>query len=514
MAPGPASGMANGGVMFEHSFVPLSGGAAPALLAPGRAIARHAALRDMVAQSAGRLGDLGLGGRVIALMLPNGPEMAVAFLAASHIGCAAPLNPAYGPEDLRFYLRDLGAAALICTEGISAPARAVARELGVRVIALRPVPDAPAGGFTLHPEDPGPGRADLRIAGDHAVMLHTSGTTARPKLVGLARDQLRQSIGAIKASLALGPQDRGLCVMPLFHIHGLMAGLCAPLAAGGSVVCTPGFDGLAFFRQLAEFRPSWYSAVPSMHRAILGRVPHNGDIVAQSRLRFVRSSSAALPVGVLQALEQSFGCPVIEAYGMTEAAHQICTNALDAGGRRAGSVGRPGAVSVAILDPQGQSLGADICGEIALRGPSIHGGYIDNPAANAAAFADGWFRTGDEGRISADGFLTITGRLKEIINRGGEKISPLEIDSILADHPDIQEAVAFAIPHAALGEDLALALVARPGSALDPGDIRRWLGARVAAFKVPRQIRILDSIPKGPTGKVQRLALARQLGFG
>lgn len=499
--------------MFDHSFVPLSQNDAPALLAPGRATATHAALRDLVTQSAGRLADLGLSGRVIALMLPNGPEMAVAFLAASHVGCAAPLNPAYGPEDLRFYLADLGAAALICADGAAGPARAVAKDLGVQVIALRPLPDAVAGGFTLHPERAGRLRADLRRAGDHAVMLHTSGTTARPKLVGLARDQLRHSIGAIAASLAFAPQDRGLCVMPLFHIHGLMAGLCAPLAAGGSVVCTPGFDGLAFFRHLAEFRPSWYSAVPSMHRAILARAPRNGDIVAQSRLRFVRSSSAALPLGVSQALQQLFGCPVIEAYGMTEAAHQICTNGLDAGGRRAGSVGRPGAAFVTILDPQGQKLGPDICGEIALRGPGIHGGYVDNPDANAAAFTDGWFRTGDEGRLSADGFLTITGRLKEIINRGGEKISPLEIDNILADHPDVLEAVAFAIPHAALGEDLALALVPQPGAALDPIDIRRWLGARVAEFKVPRQIRILDSIPKGATGKVQRLALARQLGF-
>ena len=302
--------------------------------------------------------------------------------------------------------------------------------------------------------------------------------------------------------------------MPLFHIHGLMAAVLSSLAAGSSVFCTPGFNALKFFAWMKEANPSWYTAVPTMHQAILARSSRNREIIESVKLRFLRSSSAALPPVVMKELEETFNAPLIEAYGMTEAAHQMASNPLPERVRKPGTVGIPTGVEISIIDETGRHFPPGSIGEVVIRGPSVTTGYQNNPDANAKAFSDGWFRTGDQGVIDPDGYLRLTGRLKEIINRGGEKISPLEVDEVLTAHPAVAQALTFAVPHQKLGEEVAAALVLREGATTTPLEIREFVGLRLADFKVPRQVIFLDEIPKGPTGKLQRIGLADKLGLG
>jgi acyl-CoA synthetase (AMP-forming)/AMP-acid ligase II len=300
----------------------------------------------------------------------------------------------------------------------------------------------------------------------------------------------------------------------LFHIHGLMAAVLATLASGASVFAAPGFDALRFFSWLELAHPTWYTAVPTMHQAILARATRNADVVANARLRFIRSSSSSLPPQVLAGLEEAFGVPVVEAYAMTEASHQMTCNQLPPGMRKPGTVGCAAGPEVAIMSETGPDLlpGGQI-GEVVIRGDNVTSGYENNPQANAACFVNGWFRTGDQGVMDEDDYLTITGRLKEIINRGGEKISPREVDDVLMDHEAVQQVVTFAIPHKSLGEDVAAAVVLHEGAGADEQSIREFAATRLAAFKVPRKILILDEIPKGATGKLQRIGLADKLGL-
>ncbi len=302
--------------------------------------------------------------------------------------------------------------------------------------------------------------------------------------------------------------------MPLFHIHGLIAAVLSSLAAGGSVFCTPGFNALRFFHWLDEATPTWYTAVPTMHQAILARAARNAEALAAAALRFIRSSSASLPPQVMAELEATFGCPVIESYGMTEAAHQMASNPLPPGRaqgrqrrrrRRAGG-GRDGA--------RRPPAGAWRDGRGGDPRRQRHGRLRGQPDANRSAFAHGWFRTGDQGVMDEDGYLRITGRLKEIINRGGEKVAPLEVDEVLMDHPAVAQVVTFAMPHDKLGEEVAAAVVLREGLAATEREIRDFAASRLADFKVPRKVVILDEIPKGATGKLQRIGLAAKLGLG
>jgi acyl-CoA synthetase (AMP-forming)/AMP-acid ligase II len=302
--------------------------------------------------------------------------------------------------------------------------------------------------------------------------------------------------------------------MPLFHIHGLIAATLSSLAAGASVSCTPGFNAFKFFAWFEEVRPTWYTAVPTMHQAILGLAARNRETIARGRLRFVRSSSSSLPPQVMEALERAFGVPVIEAYGMTEAAHQMCSNPLPPKARFAGAVGVAAGPEVAVMDEAGTLLPRGALGEVVIRGRNVTAGYDNNPEANAKAFTDGWFRTGDQGVIDGDGYLRLTGRLKELINRGGEKVSPLEVDTVLMDHPAVAQCVTFGMPHDKLGEEVAAAVVLREGAALTDRALRDFAGERLAAFKVPRRIVFLAEIPKGATGKLQRIGLAEKLGLG
>jgi oxalate---CoA ligase len=444
----------------------------------------------------------------IALVLPNGPEAAIAFLAVSVSAICAPLNPNYQASEFQFYLEDLNAKAIILLANEPTAARQVAEAMGIEIFtlihpfhltALMGKPPVLQAFRPPHPKD-------------IALILHTSGTTSRPKIVPLTHQNLLQSAQNVADTLQLEEGDRCLNVMPLFHIHGLVASLLASLHAGGSVVCTPGFQSPNFFNWIATFQPSWYTAVPTIHQAVLAAATGQEAIVAQYPLRFVRSSSAALMPKVMEALETLFQAPVIEAYGMTEAAHQMTSNPLPPRERKPRSVGLAGKTQVAIAHvTEHLLLPQSAIGEVVIRGVSVIAGYENNPNANETSFFDGWFRTGDQGYLDGAGYLFLAGRLKEMINRGGEKIVPLEIDEALMAMPDVQQAVAFALPHPSLGEDLAAAVVLAPASIQTPETLRDYLFSTIAPFKVPSQILILPSIPKGPTGKLQRIGLAQQL---
>ena len=439
--------------------------------------------------------------------------MATAFLSVASAAASAPLNPAYRQDEFEFYLEDLKAKALIVEAGSDSPALRAAEKLGVKLITLTPEPQAGAGAFRLSgPARGGASRPGPAEADDVALILHTSGTTSRPKIVPLTHANIWTSARNIAASLELSAKDRALNVMPLFHIHGLIAGLSAPLSRGGAVFCTPGFNALKFFAEMEEAKPTWYTAVPTMHQTVLTRAGRHKEIIAKHPLRFVRSSSASLPPSVIGELEAAFKCPVIEAYGMTEATHQMASNPLN-GVRKPGSVGVAAGPEIAIMDEAGRLLGRGETGEVVIRGENVTAAYENNPKANGEAFVDGWFRTGDQGVIDADGYLTLTGRLKEIINRGGEKISPREVDEALMDHPAVLQAVAFAVPHPMLGEDVGAAVVLREGLTATEQELGAFLSERLAAFKTPRKILFLAEIPKGATGKLQRIGLAQKLGL-
>jgi acyl-CoA synthetase (AMP-forming)/AMP-acid ligase II len=481
-----------------------------ALLAPGRPSLTYRALDDFLGNSAEMLGEVGIDrGDSVAMALPNGPEAATAFLAVSSIAASAPLNPAYKESEFEFYLSDLGARAIVLPKDFNSPARGAADKLGVPVIELSIVHGAPCGAFTLEGNAGAIAKARSRARPDDvALVLHTSGTTSRPKIVPLLHSNLSASAQSIAKSLRLSPDDRSLNVMPLFHVHGLIGSLLSSLSTGASVVATPGFDAEKFFAWLREFSPTWYTAVPTMHRAIL-QASRSAKI--ENGLRFIRSCSAALAPELMASLEAAFGAPVVEAYGMTEASHQICVNPLPPLERKPGSVGMASGAEVAIMADDGSLLPNNAPGEIVVRGPGVTPRYAGNSIANADAFTSSWFRTGDVGVIDKDGYVFITGRKKEMINRGGEKIATREVDEVLLSHPAVIEAVAFAMPHPTLGEDVAAACVLRNGASASEAELREYASKRLADFKTPARILIVDSVPKGPTGKLKRIGLAADL---
>ncbi|OZB19613.1 MAG: AMP-dependent synthetase [Rhodobacterales bacterium 34-62-10] len=493
-------------------------GNTPAIGAPGREWLSYAGLADQCAHVADALHKAGVGRHDrVAIVLPNGPEMAVAFVSVAAVATTCPLNPAYRQDEFTFYLDDLKAKAIILSEDETGPAHAAAVAQGLAIIRLSIERTQPAGRFTLTAETSA-GTADTKHpdADDVALILHTSGTTSRPKIVPLLQSNIAASARHIGTSLALTPADRCMNAMPLFHIHGLIAAVSASLASGGSVWCAPGFDALKFFGWMEEARPTWYTAVPTMHQAILARAGRNAETITKVPLRFLRSSSASLPGPVMEALAETFKAPVIEAYGMTEAAHQMASNPLRPGAQKPGSVGVAAGPLLRVAHEVENRL-IDGVGEIVISGPNVTPGYEGNPEANAKNFfeAEGrrWFRTGDQGQLDPQGYLTLTGRLKEIINRGGEKVSPLEVDGVLSAHPAVAQVVTFAVPHAKLGEEVAAAVVLKEGMEATESEIRDFASTQLAAFKVPRKVVILTEIPKGATGKLQRIGLAEKLGL-
>ena len=489
---------------------------ANAIGAPGRDWMTYGDLKVLTLNVRQALRAAGIGAQDrVAIVLPNGPEMAAAFVTVAQSTTTAPLNLAYKEDEFAFYLKDLKAKAIIVETGYDGPARSVAKRFDMIVIELTATD--PAGSFTLSTTATGNAADTLPASDDVALILHTSGTTSRPKIVPLLQSNVAASAVNVRESLALTRDDCCLNVMPLFHIHGLIAAVSGSLAAGASISCAPGFDALKFYSWLEEVNPSWYTAVPTMHQAILARAPRNAAIIENARLRFLRSSSSSLPGPVMTELANTFGAPVVEAYGMTEAAHQMCCNPIEPGRQKPGAVGLPAGPEVRIAHEVENRLINGV-GEISISGSNVTPGYEANPEANEKNFfeAEGkrWFRTGDQGEFDEDGFLSLTGRLKEIINRGGEKISPLEVDGILSDHPAVGQCVTFAVPHAKLGEDVGAAVVLKEGQSATDREIRDFASQRLAAFKVPRKILILDEIPKGATGKLQRIGLAKKLGLG
>jgi len=454
-------------------------------------------------------------GDKVVTVVPDSPEMAALFLGVSSVAACAPLNPRYRTTDFERYLPDLNPKLVIVDSATESPIRDMARSTGIPVVELRRGSETAAGRFNLGEPFQSVSRSKIAYStsDDVALVLHTSGTTSRPKMVPLTQANLCTSALNIAQSLELTAADRCLNIMPLFHVHGLIGAVLSSLAVGASVVCTPGFRATEFFDWLDQFEPTWYTGVPTMHQAILSRVSENRECIEQARLRMIRSCSSALSPQTLAELEQTFGVPAIEAYGMTEASHQMASSPLPPGKRKPGSVGMPTGIDLAILDETGKVLAAEEVGEIGIRGPNVTKGYENNPEANQNSFVNGWFRTGDQGRLDVDGYLWITGRVKELIVRGGEKIAPREIDELLLTHPAVAQALAFAIPDQALGEEVGAAVVLKPGVSVSGMQLCEYMAERIVDFKVPRRIVFLESLPLGPTGKPQRIGLASKLGI-
>jgi oxalate---CoA ligase len=475
----------------------------PALLVPESGVSvSYAALQRALDQAAGRLAALGVReGDRVALVAANGPALVVAFLAIAARGAAAvPLNPALGVAELTAELGDLrvsrllhdgAAAAATAAAGVNVPASTFGLTDGLLDI------DGQAG-------NPLGDAGDAGDPGALALLLHTSGTTSKPKTVPIRQRNLVASTGAVTRTYGLTGDDVTMCVMPLFHVHGLVATVLATLSTGGTVVL-PRFRPSAFWDDAARHGVTWYTAVPTIHARLLTQAAQvTGP--PRHRLRFARSCSAPLPTVLWQRFEEAVGVPLVEAYGMTEAAHQMASNPLPPGERRPGTVGRATGIEIAALDDDWQPVPAGERGEVAVRGPSVVDQYLGNPAATTASFRDGWFRTGDVGTLSTDGYLTLVGRVKELINRAGEKISPYEVEDVLLTHPAVAEAAAYPVPDEKYGEQVGVVVVLR--SEVTPRDLIAHCADRLAAFKRPARVTILPEIPKGPTGKVQRRNLA------
>jgi acyl-CoA synthetase (AMP-forming)/AMP-acid ligase II len=480
----------------------------------------------------------------VALSLTNGIELVAAFLAVTNSrAVASPLNPAYTKDEVKFYLKDMTCSCIILMEGAAPVARAAALEMGVLVYDLKW-----AEGRTLHliaPKQQGPGvrspdtSAIAKAATastplpspqpkDVALILHTSGTTSAPKGVPLTHGNLTRTLTNVCNTYRLQSSDVCMLVMPLFHVHGLMACLLSPLASGGCVVIPPKFSAGTFWSEFEENGCTWYSAVPTIHQILLAHEVNSPSVSHRKKLKFIRSCSSALAAATWTKMEETFKVPVVEAYAMTEASHQMTSNPLPPGVRKPGSVGLGQGVDVAILDGEGNELPRTKEGEICIRGSNVTSGYLNNPSANAASFTKGgFFRTGDQGYMDKEGYVYVTGRLKELINRGGEKIAPAEVDSALLSAPGVGEAVAFGIPHEMYGQEVAAAIVTSSevwGKLQSAGkvgseartkaeaelqkSILSHASKRLAPFKLPKKIFFSDSLPKTATGKIQRRHVA------
>jgi len=439
----------------------------------------------------------------VATVLPNGLPVIVSFLAASIAGTAAPLNQAYKYDEFCFYLEDTNAKLLLAPAEGADDARRAAQERGIPVYTLSmdsqgnvKMEGAPAG---VPVGEPSPD--------DVALVLHTSGSTGRPKRVPLKHRNLAVSTINIVDTYQLTPQDVSLCVMPLFHVHGLVASTLSTLLSGGTVVVPEKFNPMSFWKTVSEHRATWYSCVPTIHQLSVARLKEKPEGI--DSLRFVRSCSSALSPTLMEKIEMLVGVPVLEAYGMTEASHQMCSNPLPPKAHKGGSVGPGTGVKVSIMDEVGSHQPPNVAGEVVIQGPNVIEGYENNPEANAKSFTNGWFRTGDQGHIDEEGYLHLTARLKELINRGGEKIAPLEIDEVMLQHPCVAEAVAFGMPHPTWGEEVAVAVVLKEPVA--EAVLIEHCKKQLADFKVPKKIVFVEKIPRTATGKIQRRAVAEAL---
>ena len=445
-----------------------------------------------------------------AIVLPNGPLMASSFLSISSYMSAAPLNPSYKQEEFEFYLDDLKPKFLLVEPNSKSLAVIAAKNLDIPVFEMKISDNQPLGTFELFDKE-----TDYKNPNDYdeALVLHTSGTTSRPKIVPLSNLNVFTSAVNISKSLKLTADDHCLNIMPLFHIHGLIAVLSASAKVGASVCASNGFNALKFLDLAETQNITWYSGVPTMHQAILLRAQKNSDKAKKLNLRFIRSSSASLPPVIFEQLNDIFQTPIIEAYGMTEATHQMASNPLPPAIQKPGLVGMPAGPEICIMNDKNEKLSQGQIGEICIKGDNVTNGYENNPEANKQSFVNNWFRTGDEGFFDKDGYLKISGRLKEIINKGGEKISPLEVDNILMDFPPIDQALCFGYKDKMLGEDIAAAIKLKESKSCTEDDIKSYANEKLAKFKIPKKIFIVEDIPKGATGKLQRIGLAKKFGL-
>ncbi|MGY4430586.1 amino acid adenylation domain-containing protein [Bradyrhizobium sp. F1.13.1] len=482
--------------------------AAPALLAPGRPVLNYGGIGARTQDLVRALRGFGIApADRIAVALPRGADSALALIAVASSCACVPVNPDLTVDELQRYFSELKLTALVTRADTNSAARDVAKALDIAMIDFVPGAQDDLGGCTFVGPTVGPASSSGASRGDDdAFILLTSGTAARPKMVPLTHRNVCLSAYNAGRVLSLASHDRLLNVLPLFHAHGLISGLLTALAAGSSVICTEGFDAASFFGWMRQLQPTWYTAVPTIHRALLTAAEANPDLARSSSLRVIRSASASLAPAILDGLEATFGVPVLETYGMTEAASQIAANPFEL--RKVGSVGRAAGPEIAIMDETGRALACGELGEIMLRGPNMSRGYYNDEAATQAAFRNGWFRTGDLGYLDADGYLFIVGRIKDVINRGGQKISPLEVEEVLLSHPAVLEAGVFAVPHQKLGENVAAIVVLRPNSEATSDHLRQFARKRLAAYKVPSLIRSVATLPKGASGKVKRNALA------
>ncbi len=465
-------------------------------------------LRQQVLAMADALASLGIRrGDAVAIALPNGLPAIVSFLAASIAGTSAPLNLAYPYEEFHFFLGDTNAKILLCPPVGAEFARTAAAD---RKIPVYSVEMNEQGTVRLAGVAAGGLSASEPKADDIALVLHTSGSTGRPKRVPLRHFNLAVSSANISNTYSLSPEDVSLCIMPLFHVHGLIASVMATLLSGGTVVVPTKFNALSFWRTVREHGVTWYSGVPTMHQILLARA-HQKPPEAAS-LRFIRSCSAPLSSGLIHKIEGLFGVPFVEAYGMTEAAHQMTSNPLPPRHRKAGSVGVGAGLRISIMDKEGNHLGTSQRGEVAIQGANVFRGYENNPEANARAFVNGWFRTGDEGMLDEDCYLHLTGRIKDIIIRGGENIAPHEVDEILLRHPAVAAAVTFGCVHPTLGEEVAAAVVLNEPQDATEATLIKHCRELLADYKCPKKIHLVKSIPTTSTGKIRRRAVAAALG--
>nr|POF01401.1 putative peroxisomal-coenzyme a synthetase [Quercus suber] len=464
-----------------------------------------------------KLASLGISpASAVSIAIPNSYPFIVAFLAVSwQRAIAAPLNPAYKQSEFEFYIDDLSSSLLLVPYGqAEGPAVKAARKYNAAVAEC--YVDERTGEVVLDMKENGKlaGQAHRPLEeaqpDDIALVLHTSGTTGRPKAVPLSHRNLTRTMYNIQQTYQLSPGDRTMLVMPLFHVHGLLAGFLAPLASAGSVIVPGGFSPTTFWTHFVQHKANWYTAVPTMHQILL-KTPATWPS-PMPKIRFIRSCSSPLSPKVFHELESAFCAPVLEAYAMTEAAHQMTSNPLPPAKRQPGSVGLGQGVEVKILDGKGNEVLQGTEAEICIRGPNVTKGYLNNDKANQESFTSGgFFRTGDQGKKDSDGYVTITGRIKELINKGGEKISPIELDNVLAQHPAVSEAVSFAIEDEMYGQDIGVAIVLKDGSKLTEEELKGFMRERVAKFKVPRRVFFSDFMPKTATGKIQRKNVAEAM---
>ena len=455
-----------------------------------------------------RLAGLGRSAR-IAIAIPNGPHAALAIVAVACSAVSIPLNPRQTLREIEIGLAALRPDAVLLFRGADSVARRAAEERGIAIIEVIQSKEDSLGFETVEPPistAATPDESDEPDPNAPAFILQTSGTASEPKLIPFSHRNMLAAAARVQAWFNLSPQDRCLSVSPVFYSHGLKVTVFTPLLSGGTVAFPTDASKFDYAEWFTFLKPTWYSAGPTLHRLIFDRTNFRADARTGHSLRFVLSGGAPLPRNVLEGLQDTFGVPVVEHYGSSEAA-QISANLPPPGPSKPGTCGVPPPGTIAIVGDDGHRLPAGKLGEILVGGPTVISGYLDAPELNRACFLDGWFRSGDIGSIDEDGFLTLHGRKTDVINRGGEKISPLEIDDALMRHPAVLEAAAFAVPHPRLGEDVVAAVVLRPGMTTTSVELRKYLQEQVAPFKVPRRIVFRDQLPKGTTGKVLRRRL-------